>query len=102
MTATKQIMPTCTHRSRRPSLGECTRSSTRLLLVEIMAEMGRYLVLVIMTAGCIEPSLVVCGDLACPAGSVCLSPNRCVSPPQLASCAHLGESDPCFVDGAEG
>ena len=38
--------------------------------------MHRVALLVVVVAGCLQPDLVECGDLACPAGSVCVD-GRC-------------------------
>jgi cysteine-rich repeat protein len=55
----------------------------------------------LLTTGCLQPASSRCGDLWCPAGSVC-SPahDRCVSPASLSACQGKSDGDPCDLAGA--
>jgi len=57
-----------------------------------------------MAAGCISPSIVLCGDgLACPANTRCdVAHNRCVTAAADAACAGHAEGDSCILAGALG
>jgi hypothetical protein len=59
-----------------------------------------YRVLVVVTlalAGCIEPAFVTCGDLVCPAGSVCLPNGLCATADAVAACAGIADGAPCHT-----
>ena len=55
----------------------------------------------LLTTGCLQPASSRCGDLWCPAGSVC-SParDRCVSPASLSACQGKADGDPCDLAGS--
>ena len=48
--------------------------------------------------GCLQPDLVPCGDLSCPAGSVCVS-GGCATTQQVAACAGVADGQACTLDG---
>ena len=56
----------------------------------------------LVTAGCVAPDLVPCGDLSCPQSSVCLDGTRCVTADQLAACTGSAEDAPCLIDSITG
>ena len=58
--------------------------------------------LLLALAACIDPDLVPCGDVSCPARSVCVSAGRCVATDQLDACAGLAEGDACTIDNTAG
>lgn len=59
------------------------------------------IVILILVAGCIQETLVPCGDLACPAGYECVA-SRCSTAAQLSACAGLSEDADCSIDHAAG
>jgi cysteine-rich repeat protein len=63
----------------------------------------RWLVLAtaLAAAGCIEDTLVRCGDLVCPNGTSCVA-DRCATPAQLEACAGQPDGTVCSVDSAVG
>src|SRR5262249_17509415 len=50
----------------------------------------------IITLGCIHDETLICGDLACPIGSVCTA-TGCASPDQLAACTAHADGDACMT-----
>lgn len=55
----------------------------------------------LLSAGCLEPALVECGDLSCPENTTCLG-DRCVTPDQLSACDGVAEGGVCSISGAIG
>jgi cysteine-rich repeat protein len=59
--------------------------------------MGRGLAVligIVLAVGCVRDPTVRCGELACPAGSVCTA-NGCAMPDQLAACMGLADAASC-------
>lgn len=60
---------------------------------------ARALALAVVVTGCLQPELVPCGDLACPAGYLCIAElERCAPPNAYDVCADLAEGDACRID----
>jgi cysteine-rich repeat protein len=55
-----------------------------------------WLVALLLVGGCVESSLVVCGDKLCPVGAFC-TPDGCVLQDQIDVCRDKAEGDPCQV-----
>lgn len=60
---------------------------------------GLALGVIVITAGCLEPSLVPCGELACAPSQVCHA-DRCLDPSRLAACE--GALDGATCDALDG
>ena len=58
-------------------------------------------VLVLGLASCVQPELIECGELLCPAGSVC-TPLGCADRSSLDACRDLGDGDSCVNSGVPG
>jgi cysteine-rich repeat protein len=54
-----------------------------------------------LVVGCVDPSLVPCGDLLCPADSLCVA-ERCATQLQVDACAPLADGDMCEAGAAPG
>jgi cysteine-rich repeat protein len=46
--------------------------------------------------GCVQASTVACGDIVCPAGSVCVA-SGCASPEQASACEQLPDASACSL-----
>jgi hypothetical protein len=56
--------------------------------------------LLAQTAGCVRSDSIQCGDVVCPAGTVCTpSGNSCADRDLVEACAGLGDGDSCSVPG---
>lgn len=53
-------------------------------------------------AACIEPSLRICGDVACAHSKVCDGRGGCATPEQLTACSGLDVGSECAFDGRTG
>ena len=56
----------------------------------------RTFVIAIVATSCVQPNLVPCGDLSCPAGSTCVA-DRCADAEQIAACDGLPDGTACSV-----
>jgi cysteine-rich repeat protein len=65
--------------------------------------MGRWLVAVALAlVGCVDPDLVPCGSLDCPAGNVCVSQDRCATVEEISACTGKAEASDCIVGTTTG
>jgi cysteine-rich repeat protein len=56
----------------------------------------------LVSAGCLEPMVVPCGALVCPADQACVDDTRCVDRALLEACAGLGAGERCTFGPLEG
>jgi cysteine-rich repeat protein len=69
----------------------------------VVRTIAMIVVLGVAVAACIEPSLVPCGDRACPSGTTCVTElQTCATPAQLDACAGKPDEDSCSVGTAIG
>ena len=69
-----------------------------MLSLSVIARWVTVAILAALSAGCLEPKLVDCGDgRVCPASYGCSAERRCVSPGQLAACSGLADGASCVV-----
>jgi hypothetical protein len=57
---------------------------------------------VIAFAGCIEPSLLVCGDRICPVDTICLDNAVCATPEAIEACTGLDDNAACHAMMGDG
>ena len=55
----------------------------------------RLAVVLLLAASCIRDPLVPCGDVVCPANTVCFEGSRCATQAQLDACAGRAATTPC-------
>lgn len=67
--------------------------------------MRGLVLLVAALPACVEPNLIVCDDLICPAGTACLTDREspvCASPEAIAVCEAVADGTPCETTGVDG
>ena len=63
----------------------------------------RVVVLVVLAAGCLEPSVVRCGDIICPDGTTCVPDAKgCFPPDRVTACTAMADGTSCSAKGVTG
>lgn len=63
----------------------------------------RLVLLVVFLGGCIESDLIPCGDVQCPADTVCGPDGRCLAPELLEQCQGMPDGEACdALEGIDG
>lgn len=57
--------------------------------------MGRILLVILVAAACVQPSVTECPTVDCPGEMVCDNQGGCVVPEQLAECRTAVDGDAC-------